>query len=131
VFYISSLNPATNFFSPTQTAISSPPPTSFLDIKMSNNNDLNVLPFFIPYAYGLPSRRHIVIARRADAHFRELFPFFVEASLEEGGLTGCHVDFVNYNKMMHVDSAVEELEECTSDTREQRSRRLCSLSRRA
>jgi hypothetical protein len=120
VFYISSLNPATNFFSPTQTAISSPPPTSFLDIKMSNNNDLNVLPFFIPYAYGLPSRRHIVLARRADAHFRELFPFFVEASLEEGGLTGCHVD-----------SAVEELEECTSDTREQRSRRLCSLSRRA
>ena len=78
---------------------------------MSNYDEL---PVFVLFANGVPSRRHLVVARRADVHLRELFGLFVEASLEEGGLTGCHVDSIN-SKMEILDKAVEELEERTSD----------------
>jgi hypothetical protein len=45
---------------------------------MPGNHDLPILPFLTPAVFGMPSRRHFVVMRRAEQHFSDALEIFEE-----------------------------------------------------
>jgi predicted ATPase len=90
--------------------------------------------FLSPCEAGVPSRRHLVVIRRAEAHIQELVNLLAEmnAQVAETGVsavTPCHTDLIG-NKIFLIERAIFELERCTSKARRaQVATRLTALKK--
>jgi hypothetical protein len=90
------------------------PPSSLNHTMPTNGNLL----FLTPCEAGVPSRRHLVVIRRAEAHVQELVNLLAEmnAQVAEAGVdavTPCQTDLIG-NKIFLIERAIFELERCTS-----------------
>jgi hypothetical protein len=91
---------------------------------MSTNDNLLLL---TPCEAGVPSRRHLVVIRRAEAHVQELVNLLADMNAQVaeagvGAVTPCQTDL--------IERAVFELERCTSKGRRaQVATRLTALKK--
>jgi hypothetical protein len=101
---------------------------------MSSNGNLPVIPALVPSFAGVPSRRHLVVIRRAEAHFRSLCNLLAEmnaqvAAVGVSAVTPCLFGLIA-NKISLVDGAIDDLENRTSGTgKAQVEERLLVLKR--
>jgi predicted ATPase len=98
---------------------------------MSTNGNLL---FLTPCEAGVPSRRHLVVIRRAEAHVQELVNLLAEMNAQVaeagvGAVTPCQTDLIG-NKIVLIERAVFELKRCTSKARRaQVATRLTALKK--
>jgi hypothetical protein len=79
---------------------------------MTGNNDLPILPFLTPAVFGMPSRRHFVVMRRAEQHFSDALEIF-EEGLTKPALSDAEISHLS-SKIFLVVSSIEELERWTT-----------------
>jgi hypothetical protein len=86
----------------------------YIDIIMPPKGNL---PIFSPCETGVPSCRHFVVIRRAEAHYKELCDLLTEIKVQvtevgPDATTNCQTDLI-LNKFSLVDGAIFELERRT------------------
>jgi hypothetical protein len=82
---------------------------------MPDNNNLPILPILSPALFGMPSRRHFVVMRRAEEHFGAALSI-VEEGLTKPTLSDAEIEQLA-RKMFLVVSSIEELERWTTEAR--------------
>jgi hypothetical protein len=109
--------------------------STHLDNTMSSNNNLTILLALMPVLVGVPSCRHFVVIRRAEAHLQAIHNILVEMQAKavavgvSNTVTPCITELIA-NKISLVDGAIDELEKRTSKARRaQVAARLVVLKR--
>ena len=80
-----------------------------------------ILPFLSPSESGVPSRRHFVVIRRAEAYYQDLWNLLAEMNVQveeagAGAVTQCQTDLIA-NKISFVEGVIFDLERRTGRAR--------------